>query len=214
MSTVPVSAALDGSPQEVGKALLAVPEDQWFDRKSARISARDLANSMIAIANADGGWIVVGLHDGHVEGTDRNVKRRNEQMQANVDHCVSPVRARSRLIDCVRDESEADHLLVFEIDPSDVVHANVKDEVYLRVGDEDRRLTFSQRQELLFDKGQASYEVRPVPGAGFDQLEWGLLVDYADAIGAPDSGRLLQARGLADRETLTVAGCLLFARYP
>jgi len=165
MSTVAVSSALDAGPHDIGNALLGVPEDQWFDRKSARISARELANSLIAMANADGGWIVVGLHDGHVEGGDGNVKRRNEQMQANIDYCAPPVRARRRLIDCVRDGGEPDHLLVFEIDPSDVVHTNVRDEAYLRVGDEDRRLSFSQRQVLLFDKGQASYEVRPLPAA-------------------------------------------------
>jgi len=42
-----------------------------------------------------------------------------------------------------------------------VVHANVGDEVFLRVGDENRRLTFAQRQELTFDRGQDAYGARP-----------------------------------------------------
>jgi ATP-dependent DNA helicase RecG len=48
--------------------LLAVPEDQWFDRKSAPIAPRDLGPPLAAFANADGGTLVIGLHDGKVEG--------------------------------------------------------------------------------------------------------------------------------------------------
>lgn len=103
---------------------------------------------------------------------------------------------------------------MFEIDPSDLVHANVKDEVYLRVGDESRRLTYARRQELLYDKGQASYEVRALPEIGLDALDRPLLPGYADAVGAADPERLLQARGLSNDGQLTVGGCLLFAAYP
>jgi ATP-dependent DNA helicase RecG len=214
MTTIAVCGALGEDPAGVGGALLALPEDQWFDRKSARISPRELANSLLAMANAEGGWIVVGLHRDRVEGTDGNVKRRNEQMQASLDFCVPPVHAHAQLVECLRNDGERDHLLVFEIDPSEVVHANVKDEVYLRVGDENRRLSFAQRQELLYDKGQASYELRAVPGAGLGEVDGELLERYARAIGAPDAWRLLRSRGLADGSILTVAGCLLFARYP
>jgi ATP-dependent DNA helicase RecG len=96
-----------------------------------------------------------------------------------------------------------------------VVHANSRDEVFLRVGDETRRLSFHQRQELLFDKGQASYEARPLKGAGSQALDEPLLKQYARAVGHPDIWRLLRARGLAGRgEELTIAGLLLFAREP
>jgi ATP-dependent DNA helicase RecG len=103
---------------------------------------------------------------------------------------------------------------MFEIDPSDVVHANVKDEVFLRVGDETRRLTYAQRQELLYDKGQASYEVRALPEVGFERLNRTLLEEYTKAVSGSDPERLLQARGLSQDGHLTVGGCLLFAEYP
>lgn len=214
MTTVAVSQAFSEPTDHVGAALLALTEDQWFDRKSARISPRDLADSMIGMANADGGWIVVGLHDGDVEGTDSNQRRRNEQMQANIDFGVPPVRVKQQLVECTRADGSSDHLLVFEIDPSDVVHANVKDEVYLRVGDENRRLTFSQRQELLYDKGQATYETRVLPDVGLERVDTTLLEQYATAVGARDARRLLHSRGLSDGEHLTIGGCLLFAEYP
>jgi ATP-dependent DNA helicase RecG len=104
------------------------------------------------------------------------------------------VRVRSHLIDFVRDGDANDHLLVFEIDASDVVHASVKDVVYLRVGDENRRLSFSRRQALLFDKAQASYEIRAVASADLSELDVDLLPADAEAVRAPDAGRLLQTR--------------------
>jgi ATP-dependent DNA helicase RecG len=214
MTTVRVEQALALSPAENGQAVLALPEDQWFDRKSARISARELADVLIGFGNAEGGTVVVGVWRGRVEGTDGQPAHRNSLMQAALDFSAPPVRARSRAIPCVRSDGADDHLLVFDIEPSDAVHANRKDEVYLRVGDENRRLTFAQRQELVFDRGQANYEARPLAGLAFDALDRNLLGDYVEAAAAPDAPRLLQARGLAVDRTLTIAGCLLFAEHP
>ncbi len=45
--------------------ILQQKEGQFFDRKSARIEPRDLANHIVAFANADGGFIVVGIEDDH-----------------------------------------------------------------------------------------------------------------------------------------------------
>jgi ATP-dependent DNA helicase RecG len=215
MSTVAAEKALnDYAPEEVGAALLDLTEDQWLERKSARISPRDLADTLIGFANADGGLVIVGLHDGSVEGVAGNARRLNDQMQANIDFCVPPVRARSRLVPCLNEQGEEDKLLAIEISSSESVHANQKDEVFLRIGDENRRLSFAQRQELLYDKGQASYETRAVATATFDHLDEGLLQNYADALGARDSMRLLRARGLSTETELTIAGCLLFAEAP
>lgn len=38
-------------------------EKQIIDRKSARISARDLAIPLVAMENADGGYIAIGIED-------------------------------------------------------------------------------------------------------------------------------------------------------
>ena len=213
MGTIAVESALNAPPNEIGPELIGLPEDQWLERKSSRIAPRDLANALIGFANADGGTIVVGLSDGEVEGTEADVSRRNAQMQANVDFCVPPVRAKSRLVACIDGAGEENALLVIGVEPGDSVHANGKDEVYLRVGDENRKLNFAQRRELLFDKGQASYEAGPA-GAALDAVDRSLLEGYAIAVGAPDSERLLHARGLANDNELTIAGCLLFAEAP
>ena len=136
------------------------------------------------------------------------------QLQANIDFCVPPVRVRQRELECLNSKGVADDLLVFEVASSDAVHANRREAVFLRVGDENHRLGFAQRQELLYDKGQATYGSRPVEGAGFELLDEELLDSYATAVRVPDKYRLLRARGLAQGETLTIAGVLLFASAP
>lgn len=214
MSSAAVEVALHRGDDSVGAVLCDITEDQWFDRKSTRTQAKDLAPHLCGLANAEGGVIVIGLHDGGVEGTDADPRRRNAQMQAGIDFCVPPVGVRSQLVPCVNDRGEPDHLLVIRIETSDTVHATHKDEVYLRIGDETRKLAFRQRQELEFDKGQSAYEARPLPALGFGDLDRRLVESYAAALDAGDSHRLLRARGLATKDTLTIAGALLFAEYP
>lgn len=88
---------------------------------------------------------------------------------------------------------------------------NRKDVAFLRVGDENRRLTFAQRQELTYDKGLGTYETRLVSDAQAVDLADTLLDSYAEAVGAADPHALLEARGMARGGQLTVAGALLFA---
>jgi len=213
-STRDVGRALKASAEDVGPALCSIPEDQWFDRKSFRVSPRELANVEIGLANADGGVIAVGLHAGEVEGTDGSSTHRNELTQAHVQYCQPPVRAKTRQVECQRPDGSADQLLIVDIPPGETVHSNVKDEVFLRVGDENRRLTYAQRQELLYDRGQGSYEGRAVTEASFADLDHNLVIGYSRALGHPDPERLLRARGLAIGDSLTIAGILLFAEHP
>lgn len=211
-----VEQALRLPHDEIGRALLEPTEDHWLDRKSSRVKARALGDVLIGFANADGGIVVVGLADGQVEGTDGLGRARNDLMQAPLDFCIPPVRATPRLLPCVASNGRPDHLLIFEVRPGvGVVHANPKDEVFLRVGDENRRLTFAQRQELTFDRGPGSYEARPLVTIETAELDVEVLDEYVDKAGATDRMRLLQARSLIDSDgRLNVAGCLLFVAHP
>lgn len=210
-----VANALSLGSVDVGRQLLRLTEDQWFDRKSIRIKAQKLADAEIGFANAEGGTMVVGLSGATVEGTDAFDKHRNELIQAAIDYSHPPVRTQSRLVPCVNGAGAEDHLLVIDVESSEIVHANNRDEVFLRVGDETRKLTFVQRRELLHDKGQAAYEATAVPGTTSADLRESLLERYADALGHPDKTRLPSARGFAkEGGELTVAGLLLFGEQP
>lgn len=208
-----IDIALASEPTQRAERLLALPESQWFDRKSVRIEPRKLAESIVAFANADGGTIVVGLSDGNVEGVDSAPKRLNDLMQAAVDFTDPTVPAQMHLYECVRDGGESDHLLVIEVPPGRNVYATNRDEAYLRLGDESRKLSFAQRRELFYDKSQSSFESERTELRVSD-ADRELLETYASSLGAPDEIRLLEARELVVDDYLTVAGALLFAEHP
>lgn len=214
-SNVAVGSALGQPPEKVGPALFALAEDQWFDRKSIQISPAKLTETLVSLANAEGGTLVIGLSDGKLEGTDGLDKHRNELIQAAMDRTVPPVRTEWKLIECHNSKGKPDHLLVIEVEPSPSVHATTRDVVYLRVGDEDRKLSFHQRQELHYDKGQATFDATFVPDLSVDDLDDSLLASYAEALMHPDPPRLLVARGLMSKEgELTAGAVLLFGATP
>ena len=164
-STIAVARALAHDLAECGVALLAIPEDQWFKRKSARLRGPDLVEALIGFANADGGTIIVGLSSGVVEGTDTVAeRRRSDWRQARLD-CIPPVRAEIQEVACAKTDGTPVTLILIEVEPSQSMHRNAADEVFLRVGDETRRLSYTQRRELEYDKGQAWYEATVVPGS-------------------------------------------------
>jgi ATP-dependent DNA helicase RecG len=208
----PLSRALSLSSARVGRALLDIREDQWFERKSGRISARDLATTLIAFANAEGGTVALGLHNGEVEGID-TAGRENEWRQAGIDHCEPAIKVAWRKIRCANKRGIRDHILVGEVAPSPNVHATPADIVYLRVGDENRRLSFAQRQELHYDKGQTHFDGSTVDEE-LQSLDLDQVLTYSGAIGSPDPGRALEARGLVREGRPTVAAWLLFAPAP
>ena len=214
MLSIEAEAALDLPEDHVGQALLDLPEGQWFERKSARVAPKDLAVTLIAMANAEGGTIVVGLHDGAVEDVAAQPKRLNALRQTAIDHTRPPVRARGREVTCDGVSGQAT-LLVFEVQPGETVHESVSGECYLRVGDESRKLAFTQRQELAYDRGHAPYEGTP-SDANPTELRQQLLEEFKTATGATrDVDTLLAARGLTRPDgALTVAAYLLFSDNP
>lgn len=193
---------------DVIAALGELPEGQWFERKSGRIHPRDLAVALVAFANAEGGTIVVGIHDGRAEGV--SAARVNDLRQTAHDFTEPVVRVTTEEV-AVRSGTT---LLVLRVAPGERVHQIRSGACYLRVGDESRKLTFSQRQELEFDRGSAPFDGTPVDARPHD-LDAVQTEAYRAAIGSSTDRRMLQARSLlTPAGELTVAGYLLFAERP
>ncbi len=216
MSTVAVQQALAEPPAKLGEALMSISEDQWFERKGARVALTRIAETLVGFANAEGGTVVLGLQDGRVEGfKSAGSKSLSAMQQVAFDFTQPTVRCTHKLVRCQRVDGAADTLVVIEIEASEQLHATHKDEVFLRVGDENRKLNFDQRRDLLYDKGQASYEITPVAEATFGDFDAHWLESYAEAVEHPDSHRLLQARNLLTKSgEVTTAALLLFGTSP
>lgn len=69
-----------------------LPEGQTFDRKSARIEPKALAIIMVAMANADGGTIAIGIEDdGSVSGIDEYYNHINDLLRVPFDYCIPSI---------------------------------------------------------------------------------------------------------------------------
>ena len=216
MSNVAVEAVLAEPVAVVGQALAAIPEDQWYDRKSVMIKPKDLARHLVAFANAEGGVIVVGIQDRAVQGVLRYTNQVNALRQAPIDCTQPPVRAHFAHTPCLTATGERDELLIIRIEPGERVHESSDGECYLRVGDESRRLSFDQRRELEYDRGQSQYDGQPVPDIDISDLNSADIRRFGQAIGVRgDAPATLRARSLLTRSgDVTNAAYLLFDRHP
>jgi ATP-dependent DNA helicase RecG len=200
------------------ESLVNRQENQWLERISARTQARTLADLLVGFANAEGGLIVAGIHDGKIEGVASS-NRVNDWRQAAMDFTHPPVKHGFELLPCTNSEGEDDEVVVIEVEASDRVHETAKRETFLRVGDENRRLGLLETQELRYDKGESTYDGSAMDGTCLADADDDLIGRYIDSVHA-SVGRetVLRARGLADDENsqprLTVAGLMVLGKSP
>lgn len=194
-------------------------ESQWFDRKSVRVRPRELTDTMIGFANAEGGLIVIGIWNGAVEGTGSDERPHNGWRQAGRDFARPPVPAQFEVVPCVNDRGEPDRLLIIEVETSEHVHENARGDVFLRIGDENRRLGPMEVQELRYDKGGTFFDGTPVAGAARDDLDAKLVDHFLRSVGGRHrADDALLSRGVLVRTRArlvpTVAGMLTLGTDP
>lgn len=167
------------------KEILANEEMQIFDRKSINIEPRALAIPIVAFANADGGTVAIGISDKtrRIEGIDYEIQKLNELLRVPFDFCVPTVKAEIEKVPCIDFKGRNNHVLLMHIEPSMEVHANQADEVFMRVGDKSKKLTFDERTQLMYDKGERFFEDKPVSDADLDDIDMEFVEKYVDKIG-------------------------------
>ena len=160
-------------------------EGQTFDCKSIRIEPKALANTIVAMANADGGMIAVGITDKsrRIEGVDQEQERLNEILRTPFDFCVPTVSVTTEFLPCKDSEGHDNHILIFLVPASPRLHANQADEVFWRVGDKSRKLSFEERLQLMYDKGERYYEDSPAYDATIEDIDMDAVRAYVKRVG-------------------------------
>lgn len=198
-------------------------EDQTFDCKSIQIDQKALAISIVAFANADGGVIAIGVSDKmrKIEGVDQHTGKLNELLRVPLDFCNPSVTITSELLPCTDKYGNDNHILLMHIPASSELHANQADEAYIRVGDKSRKLSFEERIQLMYDKGERYYEDTAVYGATADDIDMAAVERYTELIGYTKSAKqyLHENNGFITtnakgEEQVSVACILLFGKYP
>ena len=202
--------------------VLAFEEMQIFERKSVHIEPKALAIPIIAFANADGGAIAIGISDitRRIEGVDYDNRNLNELLRVPYDFCVPTVKVEIEKIQCVDFKGRKNHVLLIHIEPSMEVHANQADEVFMRVGDKSKKLTFEERMQLMYDKGERFFEDKPVPEANIDDIDLDFVKNYIDQIGYSKTTMeyLMENKGFVREKNgmmqISSAAILLFGKNP
>lgn len=202
--------------------LRIMPEGQTFDCKSIHIEPKALAGTIVAMANADGGIIVIGLSDKtrRIEGIDQDKLHLNEILRAPFDFCVPSISVSTEFLPCIDDNGHDNHLLIIKVPASPLLHANQADEVFWRVGDKSRKLHFEERLQLMYDKGERYYEDSPVHDATFEDIDPDAVRAYLTRIGYGKSyiEYLRENKGFLtyknDKTLINTACILLFGKHP
>ena len=202
--------------------VLAIEEMQIFDRKSVNIEPKALAISIVALANADGGTIAIGISDKtkRIEGVDYDIQKINELLRVPFDFCIPTVKVEIEKVPCIDFKGRDNHILLMHIEPSLEVHANQADEVFMRVGDKSKKLTFDERMQLMYDKGERFFEDKPVPDASLDDIDMEFVERYIHKIGYSKSPMeyLNENKGFIkirnNKLQISTAAILLFGKNP
>ena len=196
-------------------------EKQEFDRKSAKIDATAIATPIIAFANADGGLLAVGIEDdGSITGIDDFTSNINEILRAPFDFCFPSINVVTEKRECVDNKGKQNHILLIYVPQSSELHANHRDEVFLRIGDKSKKLSFEERMQLMYAKGTRYFEDEPVYGSSIDDIDMDVVSDYCKRIGYGKSAEeyIRQNKSYivknGNREELSGAALLLFGKEP
>jgi len=209
----------------------AAEEGQFFERKSAwdrsgprpkprkaADIARDIAETLCAMANADGGELVVGIEDG---GTATGVALADDKLRLLLGvpkdrNYVSPP------LPCQATQVVAPDgtvFLHFEADWSPNVHLLSDSKCLLRVRDRNEPFDKDKVKALKEAKAQGLFERTFPAGARMDDLDEALLATFA-ATASPGStprdalARFRLCEGRNGHAVPTLAALLLFGKDP
>lgn len=205
-------------------------EGQFFERKSAYDRstgrpkqrkaaeiAKDIVETLSAMANADGGELVVGVED---DGTPSGIPHAEDKIHLFVGAPRSRNYVDPELPCRVREVvQEGKRFLHFEVDWSPIVHRLADGRYLLRVRDNNVPFAAEQIAALKQTKTQGLFERSLPPGATLEDLDLGLIESLLPRTGFEGSPteylaehHLVERRG--DHFIPNTAGLLLFARDP
>lgn len=208
--------------------LISNGENSGVEFKRDTVANHDVAKEIVALLNLEGGTVLLGVED---DGTIMGTTRENleewvaELCRVKVDPPIIP------FLSWIKNaEPDRDVLAVrvsIGLDKPYVRVHNARKTYFIRVGDTSQEASREEVQRLFQASGNLRYGVKPVPGAGLDNLDRRRLKDYL--ISAPggqppadDDAEAWQTllRNIdlmtvsAGLPVATIDGMLLFGRTP
>ncbi|MBS2021187.1 MAG: putative DNA binding domain-containing protein [Deltaproteobacteria bacterium] len=229
MTTRSSSAGLIEDP--LIERLLAVPESTWFDVKRVGPKNDRKLETIIALANAEGGYLILGVEDAaKAKGRDRligigeNPESVDDLRRLLASRCTPPLlpphceAPEFRSISCNLRDGSVGEIVVVRVRKSSAVHSLVDGGTFVRLGSSNRQLSAAEIADLSLRRGTISY-VTQTTDVSPDLLETDHWRAYAASrkltrprMEAMEHIGLLKREG--DKLKATRAAVLLFAEYP
>ena len=224
-------------------ALLQQGRGQEIDFRAERTSARKLAESLVALANASGGAVLVGVDprtsasgsaeltvEGSVEplaklqGLKDAEAARDKAIEAALltdPPLIIPLPEVVTLACTEAIRSSGKDVLVITIPPGLPHVYSLRGEYLIRVGGQNKPLAPKRLRRLIIERGEVSFESLISPGATLDDIDWDKAERYLaslEGMSAATTEEALHNRGCLVREDggyrPTNAGVLLFGIQP
>lgn len=214
--------------QEIIKLFLETKEWQAFECKRAAIQPSKLLETIVAFANSDGGYIIVGLEDPNKAKEDRRLIgiSENEENVSEVlkliDKEIDPqLKLWSKFeLDIKNIHGYKDKLLVISIKKSNDVHSLKKGDTFIRKGKQNVKIGSSEIIRLKYEKGALRFEDENTTIDNLDDINNDLLKEYKKETQSQNQNdrQFLKDNGLVIKEKnkffLTKACILLFGKNP
>jgi ATP-dependent DNA helicase RecG len=215
-------------------ALLQRSEGQKLVFETERTSARKLAESLAALANASGGTVLVGVGprtsasaasltvepSARLLGVKNTKAARDKVLEAA---CLTdpPLIIPLPEVVTLDDAEDLKDVLVVTVPPG-LPHVYSLQGKYLsRVGGQNKPLTPDRLRRLIIERGEISFEALVPPSATLDDMDWDKAEEYLaslEGLSADTTEEALYNRGCLVREDggyrPTNAGVLLFGIQP
>ncbi len=206
--------------------IIANGENSGVEFKRDDIRPEQLAKEVVALANFQGGKLLLGVED---DGTITGIQRENIEewvmniMQDKIHPMILPFYEEVKIGD---DKSVAVISFPQGISKPYVVRDRGREEVYIRVGSTSRLATREQQMRLFELGGMLHTEVMPVPRTNISCLDEARLTNYfRDILRDPEvpqmpdewQARLLGLSFLTETAggiCCTIAGLVLFGKSP
>jgi len=204
--------------QDELRALLANGNGPQLDLQPESAPAKQLAASLVALANADGGTLILGAdgRPGKSPGLANPDTARDKVMAAmllSTPPLILPLPEIARLDD--------KPVILVQV-PKGLPHVySLKGKYLIRDGAHNRPMPTRQLRQLLLERGEVGYESLPTAGATLDDIDLDKVARYASALEGWSNLKpqeVLFKRGCLVKDKgeyrPTHAGILLFGREP
>jgi ATP-dependent DNA helicase RecG len=176
-----------------------------------------LAEALTALANGDGGTLVLGIAaDGRL-GDLYAVEEAGDALKAAQRLCKPPVPTAWQ-----QEQVAGGVVVVLRVDRSSEIHTLWDGRVLIRKGVENRPAEGAEISQLTFNRPAGDFETQPVPGAARDDLDENVIDNYMErrqersprSTVLPKDKLLQQIGALTEDKLPTVSGLLLFGKEP